>query len=161
MNIENLLHTKFMLAAIALSEEKMRQDFGGPFGAVIVKEGNIIATGYNCVTSSLDPTAHAEIVAIRNACQTSNNFNLAGCAIYSSCEPCPMCLAAIYWARIDAIFYAATQMDAAKIGFDDANFYQELNKPMLDRRIPMQQLLQQEALIAFKAWEQKLDKQPY
>ena len=125
---------------------------GGPFGAVIVRDGEIVATGANLVTATNDPTAHAEIVAIRNACAALGSFQLAGCHIYTSCEPCPMCLAAIYWARCDAIFYGSTAADAAAAGFDDAFLYDEVKRPMDERKIPTVNLLREKAMSSFDAW---------
>ncbi|HEV2673736.1 MAG TPA: nucleoside deaminase [Aliidongia sp.] len=151
----------FMRRAIALSVEQARSGGGGPFGAVIVKDGRIIAEGANRVTSSHDPTAHAEIVAIRNACAALHDFSLAGCQIYTSCEPCPMCLAAIYWARLDRIHYANGRADAARIGFDDAFLYDEIPRPVELRHIPTDRLLPEEALAAFALWERKPDKIRY
>jgi tRNA(Arg) A34 adenosine deaminase TadA len=153
--------TVFMQRAIDLSREMMDSGRGGPFGAVIVKDGKIIAEGSNAVTSANDPTAHAEISAIRAACAALDDFKLAGCDIYTSCEPCPMCLAAIYWARVDHIYYGNTKIDAARIGFDDAFLYTELALPPEDRKIPMSRLLEAEAADAFAAWEQKPDKIRY
>ncbi len=152
MNIE------FMKRAIDLSSEHMKLGHGGPFGAVIVKDNQIISEGWNKVSSSNDPTAHAEIVAIRKACSILNNFNLAGCEIYTSCEPCPMCLSAIYWSRIDAIYYANTREDAAKINFDDQFLYSEISKPNQMRKIPTIQLKREEAIKVFADWEKKEDK---
>lgn len=149
---------KFMKEAIRLADEKMRQGVGGPFGAVIVKDSTIIARGCNMVTSTNDPTAHAEIVAIRNACSSLNNFSLAGCTIYVNCEPCPMCLAAIYWAGIEKVYYAATRKDAAAIGFADDFIYAEVKKETGQRAIPAEQLMRSEALTVFKAWEEYEDK---
>jgi tRNA(Arg) A34 adenosine deaminase TadA len=151
----------WMREAIRLSREKMAAGCGGPFGAVIVKDGEVIAEGFNQVTSSNDPTAHAEIVAIRNACQALNRFNLSGCEIYTSCEPCPMCLSAIYWARLDAIYYANTRQDAANIGFDDNFIYEELKKPIDAHKIPMHRLLADEAIFSFEQWQQKADRVDY
>ena len=150
-----------MQAAIAESKRGMDNNEGGPFGAVIVKDGKIIGKGNNRVTSSNDPTAHAEVTAIRDACKRIENFELDGCEIYTSCEPCPMCLAAIYWARIDCIYYANTKQDAADIEFDDDFFYQELDKPIDKRTIPMKQMMRKEALEVFTAWTNKVDKIPY
>jgi tRNA(Arg) A34 adenosine deaminase TadA len=150
-----------MRRAIALSLEQVRSGAGGPFGAVIVKDGRIIAEGANRVTVSHDPTAHAEIVAIRNACATLHDFSLAGCEIYTSCEPCPMCLAAIYWARLDRIHYGNGRADAARIGFDDAFLYDEIPLALDRRSIPTGQLLSGEAQAAFTAWEMKADKVRY
>jgi len=152
---------RFMRRAIALSRADMEAGCGGPFGAVIVKGGAIIAEGTNRVTSANDPTAHAEIVAIRAACAALGRFSLAGAEIYTSCEPCPMCLAAIYWARLDRVFYANGRADAARIGFDDDLIYRELPLPIAARRLPMTQLLRDEALAVFDAWEKKPDKIPY
>lgn len=134
---------------------------GGPFGAVIARGGEIIATGVNRVTANCDPTAHAEVSAIRAAAQKLGTFNLSGCDIYSSCEPCPMCLGAIYWARLDHLFYGNTKADAARIGFDDAFIYKELALPLSERTLRAEQLLGKEALATFEAWEQKTDKTPY
>ena len=150
-----------MRRAIALSEEGMRTDQGGPFGAVIVQNDVIIAEGYNRVTSSLDPTAHAEVEAIRAACQHLSQFHLRGCDIYTSCEPCPMCLSAIYWARLERIFYGNTRHDAAAIGFDDEFLYREIPLPADERSIPVQSLLAHEARVTFDAWRHKNDKTQY
>jgi len=151
----------FLREAIRLSLEKMEGNEGGPFGAVIVRDGEIVGRGWNRVTSTNDPTAHAEVVAIRDACSHLKTFSLAGCEIYSSCEPCPLCLAAIYWSRLDRIYHAATCDDAAAAGFDDRNFYRELAKPVGDRSIPMEQALRDEACVALKAWMQKEDRIRY
>lgn len=151
----------FMRRAITLSVEQASSGVGGPFGAIIVKDGRIIAEGANRVTSSCDPTAHAEIVAIRNACAALHDFSLAGCEIYTSCEPCPMCLAAIYWARLDRIHYGNGRADAARIGFDDAFLYEEIPRSIETRSIPTGQLLSREALAAFTIWEEKADKIRY
>ena len=145
-------HEQFMRMAINLAEKNIEQALGGPFGAVIVKDGEVIAQCANSVTTSNDPTAHAEVSTIRAACEKLNTFDLSGCVIYTSCEPCPMCLGAIYWARIDTIYYANTKADAAAIGFDDQFIYEELEVPMSDRKLPVVQLLRNEALGAFKAW---------
>lgn len=150
-----------MQRAIDLSIQHMRQNAGGPFGAVIVRDGIIVAEGFNRVTSSHDPTAHAEIVAIREACKKLGTFQLTDCEIYTSCEPCPMCLAAIYWARPKAIYFANTKHDAAKIGFDDEYIYEELKKDHKKRSVPMFSFMRDEALSAFHEWEQKQDKIPY
>lgn len=155
------MNAEFMWEAIRLSIQNIREGKGGPFACVIVKEGKIIARGTNCVTSSNDPTAHAEVVAIRNACKELNTFQLTGCEIYTSCEPCPMCLGAIYWARPDKIYYANGRTDAAKVGFDDEFLYEELPKKIADRTIPTIQLMREEALAAFREWEQKQDKIKY
>lgn len=150
-----------MKRAIELSRTHMNQNEGGPFGAVIVKDGKIISEGWNQVSSTNDPTAHAEIQAIRKASQDLKNFDLSGAEIYTSCEPCPMCLSAIYWARIEKIYYANTRQDAAQIDFDDDFIYQEIPKPIEDRKIPMVQISRGEALSVFKEWENKKDKTPY
>ena len=150
----------FMTRAIELSLASVRSN-GGPFGCVIVKNNEIIAEGSNKVTIINDPTAHAEIVTIRKACKALNNFNLEGTEMYTSCEPCPMCLSAIYWSHIDKIYYANTRLDAAKIGFDDNNIYNELSKQLSQRKIPMQQLNQEDAIKVFKEWELKPDKTKY
>lgn len=150
-----------MREAIRISLAKMRANHGGPFGAVIVRNGKIVGRGWNCVTSTKDPTAHAEIVAIRDACRRLKVFQLEDCELYTSCEPCPMCLAAIYWARIRKIFYANTRKDAARIAFDDDLIYRELVLPVESRQIPMKQMLRKEALKVFAAWEQKADKIRY
>lgn len=152
---------KFMREAIRLSHQGMEAGEGGPFGCVIVKNGEIIGRGNNQVTSSHDPTAHAEMVAIRDACRYLNYFQLDGCEIYSSCEPCPMCLGAIYWARPAKVYYACSRKDAAQINFDDQYIYDELSKELEDRHIPMQQVLQEEALKVFQAWAAKPDKTIY
>ena len=151
---------KFMLKAIALSI-KSAETSGGPFGCVIVKDNNIISEGSNKVTSTNDPTAHGEIVAIREACVKLSTFNLSGCELYSTCEPCPMCLSAIYWSHIDKIYYANTRDDAKNIDFDDSFIYSEINKKIDDRKIQMIQLHRDEALKAFKIWDQKADKIKY
>ena len=150
----------FMTRAIELSLASVRSN-GGPFGCVIVKNNEIIAEGSNKVTIINDPTAHAEIVTIRKACKALNNFNLEGTEMYTSCEPCPMCLSAIYWSHIDKIYYSNTRLDAAKIGFDDNYIYNELSKQISQRKIPMQQLNQEDAIKVFKEWELKPDKTKY
>jgi guanine deaminase len=150
----------FMLIAIELSLNSVKNK-GGPFGAVIVKDGKFVAKTSNSVTLSNDPTAHAEINAIRAACSALKTFDLSGCTIYTSCEPCPMCLGAIYWARIDKIFYANNRIDAKNIGFDDSFIYDELAKPMSERSIPTMQIMHNEAIKAFEAWKQKTDKIEY
>ena len=155
------MEKKFMLRAIELSRQNMQAGAGGPFGAVIVKDGQIIGEGWNQVTSSNDPTAHAEVTAIRDACKKAKNFSLEGAEIYTSCEPCPMCLAAIYWARIGKIFYGNTRKDAADIKFDDDFLYQEIPKDIKDRTVPMIQCGHQEALSVFNEWQEKIDKVPY
>ena len=151
----------FMRRAVELSRRMMEQGLGGPFGAVIVKDGAVIAEGFNRVTTSNDPTAHAEIVAIRAACAQLASFSLKGCEIYASCEPCPMCLAAIYWARIDRIYFANDRGAAARIGFDDEFLYREIAPPIAARQIPTMHLPSDEAREAFEAWLRKPDKVPY
>ncbi len=146
-----------MRRSIALASRQMRDNQGGPFAAVIVRRGRIVAEGHNQVTSANDPTAHAEVVAIRNACRALGHFSLAGCEIYASCEPCPMCLAAIYWARLDRIYYASSRRDAADIGFDDEFLYTEIAKPLDQRAIPAQRLLADEARAVFDAWRANPD----
>jgi guanine deaminase len=155
------MEERFMRAAIELATENVRSGRGGPFGAVIVRDGQIIASGANCVTSSNDVTAHAEIVAIRNACKALASFQLSDCDLYTSCEPCPMCMGAIYWARPKNVYFGCTASDAAKVGFDDSLIYEELRRPLGKRRIPMIQALHDEALAAFEAWERKSDRIPY
>lgn len=155
------MNNEFMRKAIELSINNVKQNKGGPFGAVVVKDGKIIATGANCVTSDNDPTAHAEVVAIRNACKTLGSFQLDDCEIYTSCEPCPMCLGAIYWARPKAVFYGNTKLDAAKINFDDQFIYDELDLPLPQRNLKIQQMLADEAIKAFELWQQNIDKVEY
>lgn len=145
-------HERFMKMAIALSEQNVTRSLGGPFGAVIVKDGKVIAKSANKVTTSNDPTAHAEVSAIRLACRKLKTFDLSGCVIYTSCEPCPMCLGAIYWSRIELIYYANTKRDAADIGFDDQFIYDELDLDMNKRALPVVQLMRDEAQKAFKSW---------
>ena len=151
----------WMRRAVAISAEKMRAGLGGPFGAVIARGGRIIAEGHNQVTSSNDPTAHAEVIAIRAACRQLGSFNLQGCEMYTSCEPCPMCLGAIYWSRLDRVYYANTRVDAAAIGFDDDHIYRELDKPIDGRAVPFIQLQSEEARRIFREWLEKPDKIPY
>ncbi len=155
------MNNEFMMRAIELSRKNMQAGAGGPFGAVIVKNGSIVGEGWNQVTSANDPTAHAEVSAIRDACAKAKNFSLEGAEIYTSCEPCPMCLAAIYWARIDKIYYANTRKDAADIQFDDEFLYQEIPKEIKERKIPMVQCDHDAALAVFKEWNAKTDKVPY
>ncbi len=143
----------FMRRAIALAEQNVTVAGGGPFGAVVVHKGRIVGEGVNQVTGSHDPTAHAEVVAIRAACTELGTFSLAGSEIFASCEPCPMCLSAIYWARIDRIYYGNTKTDAAAIGFDDDHIYREIALPVAERAIPTERLLTDEAIKAFRAWE--------
>ena len=154
------MKNEFMKRAIELSVESVKKG-GGPFGCIIVKNGEIVSEGSNKVTLTNDPTAHGEIVAIRNACKKINNFNLSGCELYSTCEPCPMCLSAIYWARIEKIYYANTREDAKKIDFDDSLIYSELQKKINIRKIPMIQMMRNEALKAFELWDKKTDKVKY
>ena len=149
-----------MMRAIQLSIKSVNSGTG-PFGAVIVKNNKIISEGFNTVTLTNDPTSHAEIVAIRIACKELSNFSLEGCDLYTTCEPCPMCLSAIYWARIGKIYYANTRSDAQKINFSDAMIYEELNKTIKDRKIPMYQMMRDEALKAFNLWDKKEDKAKY
>ena len=149
-----------MKRAIELSIESVNKG-GGPFGSVITNDNKIISEGYNRVTTNNDPTAHGEIIAIREACKILNVFNLTGCELYSTCEPCPMCLSAIYWARIDKIFYANTRDDAQKIDFDDSLIYSELQKNIKKRKISMIQMMRNEALKAFELWDKKTDKIKY
>lgn len=151
----------FMRRAIALAEQNVAGNGGGPFGSVVVHDGRIIGEGVNLVTDSHDPTAHAEVVAIRAACSELGSFSLAGCEIYASCEPCPMCLSAIYWARIERIFYGNTKTDAAAIGFDDDHIYREIALPVSERAIPTKRLLTDEAIAAFHAWENSDNKTAY
>jgi len=146
-------HEQFMRMAIELSAQNVLQSLGGPFGAVVVKDGKVIAKSANKVISSNDPTAHAEVAAIRLACKRLKTFDLSGCIVYTSCEPCPMCLGALYWSRIDSIYYGNTKADAAAINFDDQFIYEELDKPLNDRKLPIKQLLRDEAQQAFKLWD--------
>lgn len=157
----NTTRNPFMQRALQLSLENVRSGCGGPFGAVIVRNGEIIAEGVNQVTSRNDPTAHAEVLAIRQACVKIASFELKDCELYSSCEPCPMCLGAIYWARLARLYYANSAEDAAKIGFDDSFIYHELQIPHIQRRIPTTQLMRDEGLAAFRAWTEKPNKVPY
>ena len=150
-----------MRHAIALSRRGMEGGAGGPFGAVVVKDGQVVAEGWNQVTSTNDPTAHAEVVAIRRACTALGRFDLRGAVLYTSCEPCPMCLAAAYWARLDAVVFGNTRVEAAAIGFDDQWLYDEVPKPIEARSLPMRRLLGAEALEAFAAWAEKPDKIAY
>jgi len=154
------MKTRFMSRAIELSIESVKSG-GGPFGSVIIKNNEIISEGMNRVTKNNDPTAHGEIVAIRNACKNLNDFSLKGCELYTSCEPCPMCLSAIYWSRIDKIYYANTRDDAKKIDFDDSLIYSELTKKIKERKIPTTQLMRDEALQGFKLWKNTENKVKY
>jgi tRNA(Arg) A34 adenosine deaminase TadA len=151
----------FMDIAIGLSEKSISTNEGGPFGCVIVKDGKVVGEGWNRVTSTNDPTAHAEVVAIRDACKNLNSFQLEDCEIYTSCEPCPMCLGAIYWARPKKVYYASTHEDAADAGFDDSFIYTEINKEVHHRRIPMVQLGREKAKLVFEAWKGKEGKIEY
>ncbi len=150
-----------MARAIQLSIENVRTDRGGPFGAVVAKGGAIVAEGVNCVTATNDPTAHAEMIAIREACRKLGTFELNGCEIYTSCEPCPMCLGAIYWARPDRVYFGNTAADASNAGFDDSFIYREIPRPHSERKIPMVPLMREEALEAFRAWEKLPNKIRY
>lgn len=152
---------KFMIEAIALSEHAVAQNEGGPFGCIVVKNDKIVGRGNNRVISTNDPTAHAEMVAIRDACKNMGTFQLEDCEIYASCEPCPMCLGAIYWARPKVVYYANSREDASVAGFDDSLIYEELNKPMTERKIPFILLDLKEAPRAFDNWKNKVDKKKY
>lgn len=151
----------FMQAAIRLSIQMMRRGKGGPFGAVVVRGNKIVGRGSNQVTSSNDPTAHAEVVAIRDACRRLGTFQLDDCELYTSCEPCPMCLSAMYWSRLKKVYYANTRKDAADIDFDDDFIYTEVARPIADRKLVMRQLMRKEALVVFKEWKAKADKISY
>jgi tRNA(Arg) A34 adenosine deaminase TadA len=151
----------FMQEAIRRATENVRDGLGGPFAAVVVKDGRVIAAGANSVTSTNDPTAHAEVTAIREACRELGTFQLTGCEIYTSCEPCPMCLGAIYWARPDRVFYAATASDAAAAGFDDSFIYEELKRAQTDRRIPLEPMMREAGLEPLREWTQKNDRIRY
>jgi tRNA(Arg) A34 adenosine deaminase TadA len=155
------MNSAFMQEAIRLAVENVRSGRGGPFAAVVVKQGRIIANGTNRVTSTNDPTAHAEVTAIREACRALDSFQLTGCEIYTSCEPCPMCLGAIYWARPDRVYFAATASDAADAGFDDSFIYEELKRQRSERRIPLEPMLREAGLEPFQAWKQKGDRIEY
>jgi len=159
MTVDN--KNEYMLEAIKKAEENIITGKGGPFGAVVVKDGKIIASVGNCVTSTNDPTAHAEVGAIREACKKLDTFDLTGCEIYASCEPCPMCLGAIMWARIDKLYYAADRIDASRAGFDDELFYTELAMPIEKRMLKPTQLLRKEANRVFDIWNKETDKIPY
>ncbi len=155
------MNEAFMREAIALSIEKMEAGEGGPFGAIVVKDDTIIGRGWNRVTAVNDPTAHAEVMAIRNACATLDTFDLSGCELYASCEPCPMCLSAIYWARLDRLYFAAGRKNAADAGFADEFLYEEVSKPWKNRELPTEQGLTEEAQVAFDAWKNKSDRHSY
>jgi len=165
--MQSQFEPQFLREAIRLSKVQMEANAGGPFGAVIVRPSRngrpseIIGRGWNQVTSAMDPTAHAEVTAIRDACHRQESVTLPGCEIYTSCEPCPMCLAAILWARLDRIYFAAGRDDAARAGFDDAVFYQEIAKPIEQRAVPMIQELRHEAIEVFDEWLEKPDRIPY
>ncbi|MGI9542165.1 MAG: nucleoside deaminase [Cyclobacteriaceae bacterium] len=152
---------QFMREAIKLSLENVESGNGGPFGAVVVKEGQIVGRGINMVTAMNDPTAHAEVVAIREACATLDTFQLDGCEIYCSCEPCPMCLGAIYWARPEKIYFANSKEDAAQANFDDQFIYEEVSRPLKKRKLFTEQMLREEALLAFQKWTESQDKTEY
>lgn len=155
------MDNRFMDRAIQLSIDNVHSGRGGPFGAVVVKDGNIVGEGTNQVTSTNDPTAHAEVLAIREACEKLGVFDLEGCEIYTSCEPCPMCLGAIYWAHLSRVYFANAAADASKIGFDDSLIYRELAQPHSQRKIPMIQIMREGASAAFRAWEARPDKIAY
>ena len=161
MNDHTERDSRFLEMAIELSRKGMQNSQGGPFGCVVVRDEKVVGEGYNQVTSSNDPTAHAEVVAIRAACQKLGTYQLTECEIYTSCEPCPMCLASAYWARIDAIYYGANAADAAKAGFDDAFLYDEMRKQHAERTIPSTQMLREEAGESFKAWLESPNKIQY
>ena len=164
MNYNHAMHLmkqKFMREAIRISVAKMRANHGGPFGAVVVRGGRIVGRGWNQVTSTNDPTAHAEITAIRDACRKLKTFQLDDCELYTSCEPCPMCLSAIYWARLKRVYYGNTRKDAARIEFDDDFLYRQVALPIRQRSLPMKQLLRGEASKAFAEWRDKTDKVNY
>jgi len=154
-------HQAFLKEAIQLAKNHMNANKGGPFGAVVVKNGQIIGKGGNEVVAAKDPTAHAEIMAIRNAGQYLQDFNLSGCSLYTSCEPCPMCLGAVYWARLDCVYFAAYHQDAAQSGFDDQFIYEEMDKPLNQRDIPFYQALREEGVQVFRDWDNKPDKVMY
>ncbi|HVB85639.1 MAG TPA: nucleoside deaminase [Candidatus Dormibacteraeota bacterium] len=155
------MNNSYMARAIELSIENVRSGRGGPFGAVVVRDGKIVSEAANSVTACNDPTAHAEILAIRRACAELHNFELRGCELYTSCEPCPMCLGAIYWARLDRVYYANTAEDAARAGFDDSLIYREISSALSEREIPMEQMMRGPALEAFSAWAALPNKSPY
>jgi guanine deaminase len=156
-----MMANPFMARAIDLAIENVRSRRGGPFGAVVVKDGKIIAEAANGVTTANDPTAHAEVLAIRAACAKLGLFELRGCELYTSCEPCPMCLGAIYWARPDRVYFGGSAADASRVGFDDSLIYREIAQPHSARKIPMIQLMRDEALETFRAWEHQPNKIPY
>lgn len=160
MKKQSSIEPQYMLEAIKWAENSVAKG-GDPFGAVITKDGEIIAKAHNCVALHNDPTAHAEVEVIREACKNLNTFDLSGCEIYASCEPCPMCLSAIYWARIDSLYYGCTKEDAKNIGFDDSFIYEQINLKPENRSIPGKQILHDEALTTFHKWEEKEDKTAY
>jgi guanine deaminase len=155
------VNNPFMARAIQLSMDNVTLGEGGPFGAVVVKDGKVVAEAANRVTATNDPTAHAEVLAIREACQRLKTFDLQGCELYTSCEPCPMCLGAIYWAHLDRVFFGNRAADAKEIGFSDAFIYEEIARPHAQRNVPMVEMMRDEALAGFRAWVQKPDKTPY
>ena len=155
------MKSAFMKEAIRISIQMMRRGKGGPFGAVVVRNGKIVGKGWNQVTSANDPTAHAEVVAIRDACRRLKTFQLDDCELYTSCEPCPMCLSAMYWSRVKKVYYANTRQDAAAIDFDDDFIYTEVSRPIAERKLVMKQLLRKAALAAFVEWKHKADKVKY
>jgi guanine deaminase len=156
-----LQHEEFLRQAIALGIRKMNEGCGGPFGALVVRNGEVVGQGWNCVTSANDPTAHAEILAIRDACRNLQAFQLADCDVYSSCEPCPMCLGALYWARPRAVYFASDRETAARAGFDDAFIYEELKRTLAERSLPIRQLIPREGERAFAEWARKPDRIRY
>lgn len=158
---EQKQHERFMRMAIKLSEQNVLQSLGGPFGAVIVKNGKVIGKSANMVNITIDPTAHAEVAAIRLACKKIKSFDLTGAVVYTSCEPCPMCLAALYWSKVDKIYYGNTKKDAAAIDFEDDFIYHEINEKKENRKLPIKQLLRDEAQVAFKLWEKSPMKDEY
>jgi len=155
------MKNQFMMRAIQLAIDSVQSGRGGPFGAVVIKDGTIVGEGANCVTLTNDPTAHAEVVAIRQACGKLGNFELLDCELYTSCEPCPMCLGAIYWAHLSRIHFGNLAADASKVGFDDSFIYQQIALPFSQRKIPMLQMMREEALAAFRSWQEKPNKIPY
>lgn len=161
MNTDDEMHQHYLREAVQLAHEHMRAGAGGPFGALVVRDGEIIGKGWNRVTSHNDPTAHAEVSAIRAACDKVGDFSLAGSVIYTSCEPCPMCLGAIWWSRIDVVYFASTRDDAARVGFDDAALYREVSLALPDRQLPLLRYALPEAEDLMNAWMQKDDKIPY
>ena len=161
MAAANAVDADFLRQAIQLARQHMRAGHGGPFGALIVRGTEVLSTGWNRVTTVNDPTAHAEVVAIRSAATRLNSFHLPGCVLYCSCEPCPMCLGAAYWARVDRIVFAGTRLDAAEAGFDDAEIYAEMARPFRERRLKQEQILREEMLPVFAEWKAKPDKVPY